>query len=330
MTLYIDNLVSEGLLDHKSHRTQTGITTVSSGTLSLVSTSESIQVFQGTTSGQIVKLPDATSLTVGYRYQFNNDSTQNLAIQDAASTQLLLLAAAQRAFFILVDAGSAAGTWSYAVVNKLPASPEQFLVTYGGSGLSVDYTGGNANFDGSFTQVAGGSISLPASTTDGWIYVDIDGAVKATASIPNNALPLYKFTTSTDTVTNLQDFRDDYEQNLVWGVAGDVSAVRYNTSAAAGNLEKYARADHAHAANFPLYKAGSVAAGTFAGNPKTAAVTFTTAFPSTNYVVTVTGSDGRSWIVTNLTTGGFTINAQANQSLTGPVFWNATLIGESQ
>ncbi len=330
MTLYIDNLVSEGLLDHKSHRTQTLVTTVSAGTLTLTSTSESLQVFTGTTSGQIVKLPDATTLSVGYRYQFNNDSTQNVAIQNSASTQLLLLASTQRAFFLLTNAGTAAGTWSYIVVNKLPATPEQFLVTYPGTGLSVDYTGGNANFDGSFTQVAGGSIALPASTTDGWIYVDIDGVVKATASIPNNALTLYKFTTSTDTVTSLSDYRDDYDQNLVWGVVGDVAAVRYNSTANAGTLEKYARADHTHAANFPLYKSGSVAQGSFTGNPKTAAVTFTTAFPSTSYAVTVTGSDGRSWIVTNITTGGFTINAQANQDLTGPVFWNATLIGESQ
>ena len=204
MTLYIDSLVSEGLLDHKSHRTQTLITPVSAGTLSLTVSSEAIQVFQGSTAGQIVKLPDATTLTVGYRYQFNNDSTQNLTINDNSGTTLLLLSATNRAFFVLVDAGSAAGTWSYFAVNKNPASPEQFFVTYPGTGLTVNYTGGYAHFNGTFTTVAGGSIALPASTTNGWLYVDIDGVVKATASLPNNALPLYQFTTSGSAVTSLE------------------------------------------------------------------------------------------------------------------------------
>lgn len=330
MTLYIDSLVSEGLLDHKSHRTQTAITTVSASTLTLTAASECFQVFQGTTAGQVVKLPDATTLTVGYQYLIHNDSTQNVAIQDFSGSSLLLLSTTNRAFFILTATGTAAGTWSFYALNKYPSTAEQFLCTYPGSGLAVNYTGGYVHFNNVYTTVAGGSVTCPSNTTDGWIYVDIDGTVKATASVPNNAVPLYKFTSSASAITSLADQREDYEQNLVWGVTGDLSAVRYNSSANGGSLEKYARADHTHAANFPLYKAGSVVAGSFSGNPKTASVTFGTAFPSTSYAVTVTGTDGRSWIVTNVTTSGFTINAQANTALTGPVYWQAHLIGESQ
>lgn len=201
MTLYIDNLVSEGLLDHKAHRIQTLVTTVGASTLTLTLASEAAHVFTGSTAGQIVKLPDATTLEIGFRYQFNNDSTQNVAIQDSSEIALVTIPSSYRAFFVLTSNGSAAGEWSYTLTPK---------------------------------------------------------------------------------VTNL-----------------------------------------------PLYKAGVVDAISFTGNPKTAAVLFTTAFPTTDYTVTVTGTDGRSWIVTNIATTGFTISAQANAALTGSVYWQATLVGES-
>ncbi len=329
MSLYIDHVISEGLLDHKSHRTQTLVTATTSGTLALDVNSEAVHVFTGTTAGQIVTLPSATTLTIGYRYQLNNDSTQNVTVKDFDGTTLMLLASDTRGFFTLVDASATAGVWSFFAVRKLPQSPEQFLATYSGSGLSVSYTGGNANFDGSFSQINSGSIALPASTTDGWLYVDIDGVVKATSTIPDNALTLYKFTTSEDTVTHLEDFRDVYDQNLVWGIDANISSVTNSGTASGGVLERYARADHVHGSTLPLYKSGVVASGSFEGNPKTYAVTFATAFGDANYSVSVIGGDGRSWIITNQAAGGFTISSQANQALTASVSWIAVAHGAS-
>lgn len=76
-------------------------------------------------------------------------------------------------------------------------------------------------------------------------------------------------------------------------------------------------------------KSGSVLAGDFSGNPKTYAVVFTTMFPTNNYSVSITGSDGRSWVAESLAQTGFTINAQANQPLTGLVYWQANYKGET-
>lgn len=202
MTFYVDNVTSEGLLDYKSHRTQTAITTVSASTLTLTVTSEEIQVFQGTTAGQVVKMPDATTLTVGYRYWIHNDSTQTVTVQDNSGTQIFALAASERLILICVGTGTAAGSWTYLTVPK--------------------------------------------------------------------------------------------------------SRV------------------------LPFYKAGTVSSGSFTGNPKTASVTFTTAFANTNYAVTVTGIDARTWTISNVATTGFTINANANAALTGNVFWHAIANGESQ
>ena len=77
-------------------------------------------------------------------------------------------------------------------------------------------------------------------------------------------------------------------------------------------------------------KNGSVSGSTFAGNPKTATVTFATAFTNNNYAVTITGTASRTWSIESKTSSGFTINANANLAfVSDEVFWMAAQIGES-
>jgi len=329
MTHYIDSIVVEGLSTHKSWNTNVLITTVSGGTQNLDINSETMQVYQGTTSGQIVKLPSCSTFSqIGQRYMLHNDSTQNITVQDNGANSLFLLAPGERASLVCTNIGNAVGAWTYWITYKTPQG-EQFLVTYTGTLLAVNYTGGVARFNGVTTLVAGGALSVPGSTTNGWIYVDLDGAVKANASLPNGAMPMAMFT-STTTITSLTDERETVDQNTVWGVDADVQPIRYNSTQGAGNLEKAARANHTHAATLPLYKSGQLANTAFAAaNPRVATVTFGTAFPGTSYNVAVTGTDGRSWIVTNIVAGSFVINTQAAQALTGPVYWTAVYTGES-
>jgi hypothetical protein len=329
MSFYVDSIVSEGLVSLQSLQTGTTITTVASATQTLTVASTTMQIYQGTVSGQIVKMPDATTLSaIGYRYRLFNDSTQNVTVQDNAAGSLFLLAAGQRAELVCTSVASAAGSWSYQVSTKNASGKTDFETTYPGTGLSVNYVGGVYRYNGTLTTVAGGTIALPASTT-GNLYVDIDGVVKATASLPDGAMPLYTFVTTGAAVTSLTDCREDYENNNTWGVVGDISAITKSNAASAGVLNKMARADHVHASTLPLYKSGTIAAGSFTGTPRTAAVTFGTAFPGTTYTVTVTGTDGRSWVVNSLTAAGFTISSQANASLSGPVYWQANYVGES-
>lgn len=330
MTQYIDSQVVEGLLTHKSWNANILATTVASGTLALVAGSETTQVFTGGTAGQILKLPDATTLTqVGQRYTLINDSSQNLTVNDNASGLLFLLGATQRAFLVCTNVGTAAGAWSWYIVDKNASIADQLFVTYPGTGLTVNYTGGVARFNSTTTAVAAGSIALTASVTNGWIYVDIDGVVKQSASLPDGAMAMALFTTSAGAVTALADERETIDQNTVWGVVGDIVGQTYNRAASAGVLEKAARADHAHAENRLLNRAGVVTAGTFAGSPKTAAVTFAVAMPSATYSVVVTGQDVRTWSISSRTTAGFTISSNANQALTADVSWVATITGEA-
>jgi hypothetical protein len=74
-------------------------------------------------------------------------------------------------------------------------------------------------------------------------------------------------------------------------------------------------------------KAGVVPASSFSGSPKTATVAFATSFTDNNYAVNITGIDNRNWSAENLTSSGFTINANANQALISQVFWSAIHAG---
>jgi len=75
-------------------------------------------------------------------------------------------------------------------------------------------------------------------------------------------------------------------------------------------------------------KAGVVAAVSFTGSPRTAAVTFATAFSSSSYAITITGIDSRSWSYLSKTTAGFTISANSASALTDEVSWQAIISGE--
>jgi hypothetical protein len=327
MALVIDNIVSEGLVDLAQLRSQVNAVTVAASTQTMTNADVRIQSYTGATAGQIVKLPSALTITVGYEWLFLNDASVNISLQNSAATLQTLIGPSQRCLAICTDTGSAAGVWSISIFEKSP-SGEQFKFTYPGTGLAVNYTGGNYRLNGTLTAIAAGTITLPDST-NGTIYVDIDGVVKATTSLPSSATPLYTFTTTGGAVTVLTDVREDIENNIIWGTTSDMVTVTAGQAKAAGSSEKYSRADHVHGNGNLLAKAGTVAAGSFSGSPKIYAVVFGTTFGSTNYSISIRGTDNRSFTWQSKLATGFTINSNANTALTGNVDWSIEAIGEA-
>ena len=254
----------------------------------------------------------------------------SLVVQDNGSTGLLTLQPLQLVTLRLLSNGTAAGTWAYNAIDKSMAASDQLYCTYPGTGLAVNYQAGVVYINGTEYVIAAGSITLGVSITGGFIYVDpITHLVASGASLPNNAVAMALFNTSATAVTSLNDAREDVARNLVWGITSDIVAQTSQSTASGGSLEKYARADHKHAMNINLMKAGVVLNTSFAGNPKTFAVAFTTAFADTAYAINISGVDGRTWVYTSKTAAGFTISAQANQALTGEVSWECMKSGES-
>lgn len=83
----------------------------SNGTLSLVNSSNNIQIFTGTTAGQILNLPDATTIALSSRYEIWNTSTQGVAVRDFGSNGVISVGAGEVAFIILNDTSSSNGIW---------------------------------------------------------------------------------------------------------------------------------------------------------------------------------------------------------------------------
>lgn len=77
----------------------------------------------------------------------------------------------------------------------------------------------------------------------------------------------------------------------------------------------------------PALKAGIVLNSSFSGSPKKATVTFSSSLV-TPYAVNISGVDTRAWSVESVTSTGFVINSNANQTLTGDVFWEVQESGE--
>lgn len=117
MAFTTDNTLIEGLLDANSFRSGFTSTATSASTLTLTTTSAMVQAFTGVTPGQIVKMPDATTLTVptgnigGYRYEIWNQTNNTIVVQDNAGGTLITVQSNQCSIIVCSSNSTAAGTW---------------------------------------------------------------------------------------------------------------------------------------------------------------------------------------------------------------------------
>lgn len=85
-------------------------TASSGGTVVMTVSSTQVQKLTGTLS-HTFRLPAATTLVNGWVYEFSNGSTGNLVVQNNGSSQLALLPSGAYARLVLLDNGSANGSW---------------------------------------------------------------------------------------------------------------------------------------------------------------------------------------------------------------------------
>ena len=150
MTLVIDNVENEGLSDFQSFRAHSTQTTVSASTLTLTIDSDYYQFFVGTTAGQILKLPDATTLQTGHTFWIWNGATQIVSLRDATNVVLASINANFRLTAVLRDNTTAAGIWLISITTGSTFS--------GVSGIIASYNG-NANV-GRYLEIFPGIDSL--------------------------------------------------------------------------------------------------------------------------------------------------------------------------
>jgi len=87
------------------------IQATAAGTKALTVASEPTQIFTGTTSGQVVSLPDATTLILGVMYEIINQSTAPIRINDFGGVLLAWLSPGRRARVLVRDISTQSGVW---------------------------------------------------------------------------------------------------------------------------------------------------------------------------------------------------------------------------
>jgi len=152
-----DAITAEGLADIKSLRTQATVQNTAASTITLTASSEMSNIFTGSVSGQIIKLADATTLSVGHRFEFYNKSTATITIKDNSGTVLLTLATGGATNFVLQVNTTAAGTWAWAVSSSSPFSGTAPITCgYGGNAVAtryLEFVSGNSSDTSPFVSV---------------------------------------------------------------------------------------------------------------------------------------------------------------------------------
>jgi hypothetical protein len=120
--------------------------TTSGGTTTLTATATYYQHFSGTNT-QTLKMPDETTIPTGTAFVVDNDSTQNITLQDSAGGALGVVTSGMAGYIYSLSNTAATGNWAgYAYV---PGTGPTGQVTWGTAGLNMG--GGNLTTTGNIT-----------------------------------------------------------------------------------------------------------------------------------------------------------------------------------
>ena len=205
------------------------------------------------------------------------------------------------------------------VLNSQTSSMSVATASFATSSLSASYAS-----NGGVTQIVAGT-NVTISPTGGSGSITINATAGAAFPYTGSAIITGSLVITGSTTSTL-------------GFTGSLfGTASYVTGSIFTSANPALSASYALTASYALNstggglttKAGSVVNSSFAGNPKKATVTFSTAFPNTSYAIVITGEDARSWTIESKAVGSFVINANSNTALAGTTYWIATAYGES-
>lgn len=131
-----------------------GYTTVATaaGTTTLTVASTYMQIFTGS-STQTVVLPVTSTLTLGFQFYIQNNSTGNITIQSSGANNIVILPGGTAGYFTcILTSGTTAASWTYASVHQAG----QLLAT----ATNDNANAGNVGEVISSTVVSGSAITL--------------------------------------------------------------------------------------------------------------------------------------------------------------------------
>jgi hypothetical protein len=211
-------------------------TTAAGGTTALTAASSYIHTLVGT-GGQTYALPDATTLTTGVAFVFNNIATGTLTITDYATATIGTIASGGAGAVFLTANGTVGGTWDLhaylpegvtfgtnafnlgsAVISGGTWQGGTIQPAYGGTGLTTFTGANNALYSTGSTTLTAGTLPIAAGGT---------GETTRQAAIDSLA----------GAVTSGQYLRGNGTDVVMSAIqAGDVPTLNQNTTGNAGNV----------------------------------------------------------------------------------------------
>lgn len=214
-------------------------TTSAAGTTILTAASTYSQTLNGSTT-QTYRMPDATTLTTGVAFEFNNNSTGLLTIQDSALATITTITSGGAIELVLLSNGTVAGTWDvhgYLPENVTWGTNALNLGTtvisngtwqggtiasgYGGTGLTTFTGANNALYSTSASALAAGTLPVAAGGTGTATALTAGSVVFAGAS-------------GTYSQNNAQLFWDNTNVRLGVGTASPTTLLDVTSSGIAG------------------------------------------------------------------------------------------------
>ena len=189
-------------------------TTAAGGTTTLTAASSYIHTLVGT-GGQTYALPDATTLTTGVAFVFNNIATGNLTITDYASATIGTIASGGAGAVFLTNNGTTGGTWDLhaylpegvtfgtnafnlgsAVISGGTWQGGTIQPGYGGTGLTTFTGANNALYSTGSSTLTAGTLPIAAGGTG---QTTANTAFNALAPSQSSQSGKYLTTNGTDT-----------------------------------------------------------------------------------------------------------------------------------
>jgi len=128
-----------GVTSIRGLRTKHDHTVTSASTVTLIGGSAMVQNFSGNTNGQTVKMPNATTLMPGHRFEVWNQSIVTILVRDNSNVLLLVSVPGQTTTIVLKDNSTAAGVW---ILSS--TFPAESIATWTGTRyFAVDYDNGD-------------------------------------------------------------------------------------------------------------------------------------------------------------------------------------------
>lgn len=217
-------------------------TSAAGGTTTLTAASTYSQTLTGT-GNQTFAMPDATTLTTGVAFAFNNNATGTLTLTDYASATIGTITAGGAAALILLANGTVAGTWNVhgflpenvtwgtnalnlgaTVVTNGTWQGGTIQPPYGGTGLTSFSAANNALYSTGSTTLTAGTLPIAAG-----------GTGNTTASTAFNALaPTQTSNAGKYLTTNGTSVSWDYVSTALVPITQNADNVTSNQTIAAG------------------------------------------------------------------------------------------------